>query len=58
MVSLGDTAISLHILKLPLAPRGCSEVVKTQSAKICLNFNFQEGGGCSEVVKTQSAKIC
>ena len=36
---------------------GCSEIVKAQSAKICLNFKFL-GGGCSEVVKTQSAKIC
>ena len=37
---------------------GCSEVVKTQSAKICLNFNFQGRGrgfcfrtGCSEEFK-------
>ena len=64
MVSLGDTAISLHILQLLL--RGgilesqnpkCQDLpkfqfsggelfwkVKTQSAKICLNFNFQGGG--------------
>ena len=39
--------------------RGCSVVVKTQSAKICLNLNFRRGGGrCSVIVKTQSAKIC
>ena len=25
---------------------GCSVLVKTQSAKICLNFNFRRGGGC------------
>ena len=39
---------------------GGSDIVKSQSAKICLNFNFQGlgGGGCSEVVKSQSAKIC
>ena len=43
MVSLRDTAISLHILQ--------------QRAKICLNF-IGGGGGCSVVVKTQSAKIC
>ena len=36
---------------------GYSGVVKTQSAKICLNFNFR-GRGYSGVVKTQSAKIC
>ena len=36
---------------------GCSVVVKTQSAKISLNFNFQRGGGISVVVKTESAKI-
>ena len=97
MVSLGDTAISLHILQLNSKcqdllkfqfsgggggvlsvsklkvpqelPKfqffwgggggwgwGCSVPVKTQSAKICLHFNFQ-GGGCSVLVKTQSAKI-
>ena len=37
--------------------------VKTQSAKICLNFNFQGGWGWGErvvfwEVKTHSAKIC
>ena len=34
--------------------------MKTQSAKICLNFNFRgvEGGGYSGVVRTESAKIC
>ena len=62
MVSLGDTAISLHILQLPLtgeAGRGVFWKVKTQSAKIYLNFNFQEGGGgVFWEVKTQSAKIC
>ena len=64
MVSLGDTTISLHILHLNSEcqdlPKfkwggGCSVVVKSQSAKICLNFN--RGEGCSAVVKTQSAKI-
>ena len=54
MVSLGDTAISLHILQLPLRGGGVFWEVKTQSAKICLNFNFRGSGG----VKTQSAKIC
>ena len=45
MVSLGDTAISLHILQ---PARGVFWKVKTQSAKICLNFNFRGGGGgCS-----------
>ena len=44
MVSLGDTAISLHILQPPLG--GVFWKVKTQSAKICLNFKFL-GGGCS-----------
>ena len=43
--------------------RGYSGVVKTQSAKICLNFNFRGWGwvcgvGYSGVGKTQSAKIC
>ena len=32
--------------------------VKTQSAKICLNFNFWGGGVTLSQVKTQSAKIC
>ena len=34
--------------------------VKTQSAKICLNpqFQFSGGGGMFWKVKTQSAKIC
>ena len=54
--------ISLHIHKLPPATgggTGYSGVAKTQSAKICLKFNFRgEGGGYSGVVKTQSAKIC
>ena len=60
MVSLGDKAISLHILQPPTATRGgCSVLVKTQSAKICLNLNFQGGGmGYSVLVKTESAKIC
>ena len=35
-----------------------SETEKSQSAKICLNFNFQGGGGYSETEKSQSAKIC
>ena len=46
MVSLGDTAISLHILQ-PTRGGGDEErfwEVKTQSAKICLNFNFQGMG--------------
>ena len=34
-------------------------VVKTQSARICLIFNFrEEGGDHSGLVKTQSARIC
>ena len=53
MVSLGDTAISVHILQVGW---GCSVPVKTQSAKICLNLNLGDGG--SVPVKTQSAKIC
>ena len=39
----------------------CQVKVKTQSAKICLNFNFHRGRGvvlCQVKVKTQSAKIC
>ena len=44
--------------KFQFGGEGCSVVVKTQSAKICLNFNFQWGGGGSVVVKTQSGKIC
>ena len=47
MVSLGDTAISLHILQLTLGQGGGGLEVKTQSAKICLNFNFLGGRGCS-----------
>ena len=44
MVSLGDKAISLHILQPPTATRGgCSVLVKTQSAKSCLNLNFRGG---------------
>ena len=35
-----------------------SWVVKTQSAKICLNFNFQAGGGLFLGVKIQTAKTC
>ena len=45
--------------------QGNSGIVKTQSAKICLNLNFRGVGGgvsgmggCSAIVKTQSAKIC
>ena len=59
MVSLEDTAISLHILQPPTATGGGGGVVvKTQSAKICLNLNFRlGGGGCSVLVKTQSAEI-
>ena len=36
---------------------GCTVVVKSQNAKICLNFNFGGGGGGVVVVKNQSAKI-
>ena len=65
MVSLGDTAISLHILQPTLGMGGghsgsqnskCQDLpkfqfwgkggileVKTQGAKICLNFNFRRG---------------
>ena len=57
MVSLGDTAISLHILQPPLTGGGVFWKVKTQSAKICLNFNFEGGGVVFWKVKTQSAKI-
>ena len=32
--------------------------MKSQSAKICLNFNFRGGGGYSATEKSQSAKIC
>ena len=42
---------------LPLWGGEGSVPVKTQSAKICLNFNFFGGEG-SIPVKTQSAKIC
>ena len=47
MVSLGDTAISLHILQPSLNGGwwGVSEVVKTLSAKICLISIFGEGRG-------------
>ena len=41
---MGVIAISLHILQLQ-GGGGYSVVVKTQSAKICLNFNLGEGGG-------------
>ena len=34
-----------------------SETEKSQSAKICLNFNFRKGG-YSETEKSQSDKIC
>ena len=41
---------------------GYSETEKSQSAKICLNFNFFWGGGgrgvYSATEKSQSAKIC
>ena len=36
---------------------GYSALEKSQSAKICLNFNFR-GGGYSALEKSQSAKIC
>ena len=49
--------IILHIRKLPPTTWGGGILEsKTQSAKICLNFNFR-GGGILES-KTQSAKIC
>ena len=54
-----------HIQDLPKfqfgeGERGLGGVleVKSQSAKICLNFNFQGGGGGVLKVKPQSAKIC
>ena len=59
MVSLGNTAISFHILQT--GGGGVFWTVKTQSAKIkiCLNFNFLGGGGeLFWTVKTQGAKIC
>ena len=37
---------------------GCVLEVKSQSAKICLNFNFLGEGVCVLEVKFQSAKIC
>ena len=41
---------------------GYSETEKSQSTKICLNFNFRGRGGgkvgYSETEKSQSAKIC
>ena len=59
MVSTGDTEISLHIRSPRFwAYRGLGggysgvKIENTQSAKICLNFNFRGG-----VKKTQSAKI-
>ena len=66
MVSTGNTEISLHIRSLRFQASwgggGYSEVKteNTQSAKICLNFNFQVMGGYSKVKteNTQSAKIC
>ena len=48
-------------LKLKRGDSGQVKTENTQSAKICLNFNFQWGGGYSGQVKTentQSAKIC
>ena len=58
MVSLGDTAISLHILQPSIWGGGVLESQNTQSAKICLKFNFGGGGGVLESQNTQSAKIC
>ena len=52
MVSLGDTAISLHIPQTATL----SVVVKAQSAKICLEFQLGERG--SVAGKIQSTKIC
>ena len=51
--------ISLHIQKLPPATLGVGGTLEsnTQSAKICLNFNFWGEGGTLEP-NTQSAKIC
>ena len=45
MISLGDTAISLHTLQLQLfGGGGYFWLVKTQSAKFCPTFYFWEGG--------------
>ena len=47
MVSLGDTAISLHILQPPLMDRG-GGVLESQNAKCQDMPKFQfSGGGCS-----------
>ena len=56
MVSLGDTAISLHILQPPNANLGGGVFwkVKTQSAKIWLNFNGGGGGGWEGVLERNS----
>ena len=48
----GDTVVSFHTL---MGARGCSRVVKTQSAKSWPNFYFRGRGYC-RIVKTQSAK--
>ena len=59
MVSLGDTAISLHILQPPLTVGGgVFWKVKSQSAKICLNFNIRGwvGGGQVLVLESQKPK--
>ena len=53
--------ISLHIRSPGFQTRvaGVLCQVKTESAKICLDFNFGGGGGGTlSQVKTQSAKIC
>ena len=59
MVSLGDTAISLHILQPPTANWGMGGVLESQNPK-CQNltkFQFLRGGEGSWKVKIQSAKI-
>ena len=54
--------ISLHIRKLPPATvwgGGGGGILKsnTQSAKICLNFNFREGGGGYSGTKFQNRGV-
>ena len=53
-----DSRKKIRVLKFSIGG-GLFWKVKTQSAKICLNFNFQgQWGGVFWKVKTQSAKIC
>ena len=54
MVSTGDTEISLHIRSPSFKGGGGILESNTQSAKICLNFNFREGGTLES--NTQSAQ--